>query len=66
MTTPVPDSYPVEQPEDGATDPRFTFGLLVEFADVLVAHDYPTLSGTDLVELRQTLYRFIYGKRDTK
>lgn len=56
--------YPVERP--AAADPRFTFGLAMDVARVLTDHGYPDIndaaSGTDLVELQQALFRFIYGE----
>lgn len=56
-----PRVYPVEQPAPGDTDPRFTFGLTIDVAKVLVEHGYPeTTSGADIIELQQALYRFIY------
>ncbi|MFD9222047.1 hypothetical protein ACFWDI_18995 [Streptomyces sp. NPDC060064] len=52
--------YPIQpQPED---DPRFTFGLTKDVADVLAAHGYQQItSGGDFVELQQALFRFLYG-----
>lgn len=58
---PVPGAvYPVA-PKDGDNDSRFTHGLLFDVVNVLESHGYPKfVSGSDLVELRQTLYRFLY------
>lgn len=52
-------SYPIRpQPEN---DPRFTFGLTLDVAQVLQAHGYPPVTTSDdLVELRQALFRFLY------
>lgn len=45
-----------------ADDPRFTFGLAKDVADVLEAHGYPKITaGLDFVELQQALFRFLYG-----
>lgn len=64
MTNPTPDSYPVERPADGATDPRFNFGLTIAFRDVLIEHGYPeTFSGMDLYNLQANLFAFLYGER---
>lgn len=52
--------YPVAQTH---TDPRFTFRLVLEVAQVLEQHGYPPLSvhnAADLVELRQALFAFLY------
>lgn len=51
--------YPINPaPTD---DPRFTFGLAKDVADVLQAHGYPEItSGLDFVDLQQALYRFLY------
>ncbi|MFI0775493.1 hypothetical protein [Streptomyces sp. NPDC021212] len=59
--TPTPErSYPVA-PESGDTDSRFTNGLALDVAEVIEAHGYPTFtSGRDLLELRISLYRFLY------
>lgn len=55
--------FPLQPVSD--QDPRFTFGLLMDVADVLEDHDYPsireTASGADLVALRQALFGFLYG-----
>jgi len=46
-------------------DPRFNCGLVFDVARVLEAHDYPALAaGHDLLELAQTLFRFIYSTED--
>ncbi|RBM11094.1 hypothetical protein DI005_34880 [Prauserella sp. PE36] len=54
--------FPLPRPESG-NDSRFTFGLLVDVRDVLIAHGYPMdqATGRDLVELRQALFRFLYA-----
>ena len=45
-----------------ADDPRFTFGLAKDVADVLATHGYPEItSGLDFVDLQQALFRFLYG-----
>lgn len=51
-------TYPLPRPID---DDRFTFGLAVDVAQVLVEHGYPPLhGGADLVELQQALFSFLY------
>ena len=60
MTTADGQSYPVA-PESGDTDSRFTTGLALDVAEVIEAHGYPKFtSGRDLLELRISLYRFLY------
>ena len=54
-------AYPLPRPED---DSRFTFGLSVDIARVLVDHGYPSLNGDDLVSLQVALIRFIYEARE--
>ncbi len=53
-------AYPIRpEPED---DPRFSFGLTHDVAEVLVRHGYPPVTaGADLVELQLSLFRFLYG-----
>ncbi|MFJ8857058.1 hypothetical protein ACIRD8_01355 [Streptomyces sp. NPDC102451] len=51
-------SFPLSpQPED---DARFTRGLSIDVADVLVRHGYPEPTGLDWVELQLALFRFLY------
>lgn len=55
---PAPATYPLPAPD---ADPRFTFDLVLDLAAVLADHGYPPVaSGTDLVNLRQALFRFLY------
>ncbi|MET7902737.1 hypothetical protein ABZS86_15185 [Streptomyces sp. NPDC005355] len=57
-------AYPVA-PESGDDDSRFTNGLLFDVAKVIESHGYPKLaSGRDLLELRISLYRFLYTNKD--
>ncbi len=62
-----PQMYPLGEPEPN-TDKRFTFGLVVEVADVLAKHGYPDIlanaSGADALNLEQALFTFIYGRAD--
>lgn len=51
-------NYPLPRPE--VEDLRFTFGLIVDVAEVLEAAGYPKVTGTDLVGLRQALFTFMY------
>ena len=47
-------------------DDRFTFGLVLDVADVLHRHRYPKLtSGDDFVALQQVLFRFLYDTTAT-
>lgn len=56
--------FPIPRP---AEDPRFTFGLALDVAQVLAAHGYPSMTepydgcGPDLVALQQALFSLIYG-----
>ncbi|MFI6026377.1 hypothetical protein [Amycolatopsis magusensis] len=51
--------YPLPQTEQ---DSRFTIGLVLDVADVLTCHGYPAItSGADFVELRQSLFQFLYS-----
>ncbi|MGR3939526.1 hypothetical protein [Streptomyces sp. BRA346] len=60
MTAAPERSYPVT-PESGDHDSRFTNGLALDVAEVIEAHGYPKFtSGRDLLELRISLYRFLY------
>ncbi len=56
-TTPQP-AYPLPQP--GASDPRFTYGLLFDLADVLQRNGFPRPAGTDWADLMSALARFLY------
>lgn len=53
-------SYPLPRTAD---DPRFTFGLILDVAEVLTRHGYPPLGkeGKDYVRLQQALFGFCYG-----
>jgi hypothetical protein len=51
-------NYPITPP---ASDTRFTFGLVLDVAEVLTAHGYPPLAGgADHVDLQQALFSFLY------
>ena len=51
-------AYPLPRTVD---DPRFTFGLVLDVAEVLTRHGYPQpATGVDLVDLQQALYRYLY------
>lgn len=53
-------NYPL--PLEIDSDARFTFGLVLDVAEVLARHGYPPLSGDGLdhVDLGQALFRFLY------
>jgi hypothetical protein len=64
MTGPIPPpqptaAYPLPRPADDH-DPRFTYGLVFDLADVLVAHGYPRPDHTDCADLMLALFRFLY------
>lgn len=49
--------YPLPAPD---ADPRFTYGLIFDIADVLTSHGYPPPDGTDWADLMLALSRFLY------
>jgi hypothetical protein len=49
--------YPLPAPDD---DPRFTYGLIFDVADVLTSHGYPPPDGTDWADLMTALSHFLY------
>lgn len=55
-TTPRP-VYPLPAPR---TDPRFSYGLIFDIADVLTAHGYPPPDGTDWPHLMAAVSGFLY------
>ena len=65
MTTAKPEPvYPVE-PDSGDDDSRFTNGLLLDVVEVIESHGYPKIAaGRDLLELRMSLYAFLYKNKD--
>jgi hypothetical protein len=61
--TPQP-VYPLPAPTD--TDPRFTYGLLHEVAQVLQRNGFPRPEGTDWADLMTALGRFLYQPQETR
>lgn len=64
MTPTTPGSrpaaaYPLPRPADDH-DPRFTYRLVFDIADVLCEHGYPRPDHTDWADLMLALFRFIY------
>jgi hypothetical protein len=61
MSSPTPPAgYPLPRPVTGH-DARFTVGLTLDVADVLIRHGYPPLTcGADLLRLQQALFGAIY------
>jgi hypothetical protein len=56
--------YPLPRPA-GGDDARFTPGLALDVADVLVRHGYPPLrTATDLLHLQLALFAAIYAPPD--
>lgn len=43
-------------------DDRFTFGLVLDVAEVLERHGYPEVTGVELVELRTALFRLLHAE----
>lgn len=60
--TAIARRYPIPARDD---DARFTFGLVLDAADVLARHGYPTPGPDDLAELQQDLFRFLYTTTPT-
>jgi hypothetical protein len=61
-TTPQP-AYPLPQPS--GTDPRLTYGLLFDVADVLQRNGFPHSAGSDWANLTAALGRFLYQSQET-
>lgn len=61
-TTPQP-AYPLPQPD--GTDPRITYGLLFDLAEVLQRNGFPRPAGTDWANLTAALGRFLYQSQQT-
>jgi|GEM_PF-3556175 len=62
-TAPPPAaSYPLPRPARDH-DPRFTYGLVLDVADVLCQHGYPRPADTDWADLMLALFRFIYQQK---
>ena len=52
-------AYPIRRPTD--VDHRFTVGLALDVAAVLVCHGYPPIAaGSDLLRLHTALFTLIY------
>jgi hypothetical protein len=62
-TTPQRPVYPL--PEPGSNDPRFTYGLLFDIAEVLQRNGFPQPAGTDWAHLMTALGRFLYQRKET-
>lgn len=52
--------YPLPLPDRDTVDERFTHGLVLDAAQLLVRHGYPPLRAADMVELQQSLFAFLY------
>jgi hypothetical protein len=55
--------YPLPAP--AGDDPRFTYGLLSDIAEVLQRNGFPQPAGTDWADLMTTLGRFLYQSKET-
>jgi len=63
-TTPSMPAYPIPRPRSGQ-DARFTLGLSLDVAEVLLRHGYPPVTtGTDLIHWQQVLFAAIYRKEN--
>jgi hypothetical protein len=62
--TPTPQPvYPLPAP--ASTDPRFSYGLLFDIAEVLQRNGFPQPAGTDWAQLMTALGRFLYQSQET-
>jgi len=61
-STPQP-AYPL--PEPGSADPRFTYGLIFDIAEVLQRNGFPRPAGTDWANLMTVLGHFLYQPPET-
>jgi hypothetical protein len=55
--------YTLPAPTGG--DPRFTYGLLHDIAEVLQRNGFPPPAGTDWAHLMTALGRFLYQSKET-
>ncbi|MFJ6200188.1 hypothetical protein [Micromonospora sp. NPDC092111] len=62
-TAPAAAAYPL--PQSDGPDPRFTYGLLFDIAEVLQRNGFPRPAGTDWAQLMTTLHRFLYQPKET-
>jgi hypothetical protein len=62
-TTPQQPVYPLPAP--AGNDPRFTYGLLHDIAEVLQRNGFPQPAGTDWAHLMIALGRFLYQRKET-
>jgi hypothetical protein len=58
----APPAYPLPAPEH---DPRFSYGLLFDIAEVLQRNGFPRPAGTDWADLMAALGRFLYQQKET-
>jgi hypothetical protein len=56
-------AYPLHTPS--SDDPRFTYGLLFDIAEVLQGNGFPEPAGTDWAHLMTALGRFLYQSKET-
>jgi len=54
-------NYPLGELDD---DPRFTYGLVFDIADVLTKHGFSRPEAGDWADLMLALWRFIYQHKD--
>jgi hypothetical protein len=46
------------------SDERFTFGLVLDVAQVIERHGYPPIGGSQALELQAHLFHFLHGHPD--
>ena len=56
---PTVAAYPLRRPA-GDDDPRFTYGLVFDIAEVLCKHGYPRPAHTDWADLMLAVFGFLY------
>jgi hypothetical protein len=61
--TPQQPVYPLPAPADG--DPRFTYGLLHDIADVLQRNGFCQPAGADWAHLMTALGRLLYQSKES-
>jgi hypothetical protein len=62
-STPQQPVYPLPEPSNN--DPRFTYGLLFDIAEVLQRNGFPQPADTDWANLMTALGRFLYQRKET-
>jgi hypothetical protein len=64
-TASTPQQQPVYPRPAPADDPRFTYGLLFDIAEVLQRNGFPQPTGTDWANLTTALGSILYQPKET-